>query len=219
MLCLVTHSCLTLCDPVDCSPPGSSVHGILQARILEWVAISSSRGSSRPRDRTCISCLAGGFLPTEPPGKPFAVSASIGKHATSWNRGAGRGHRGRQELRVEFEGVSSASACGAEDEVIKKLVLLLTPSRCSWGTSIVVQWLGIHACNAGGLGSIPVDEAEGKMVFDFLDTGSRETTQESVDSQTSAQLMGSGANATGQTHWTHPCSFFFWLGHLRSGTR
>ena len=43
---LVTQSCLTLCDPVDCSPPGSSVHGILQARILEWVAIPFSRGSS-----------------------------------------------------------------------------------------------------------------------------------------------------------------------------
>ena len=46
----VTQLCLTLCDPVDCSPPGSSVHGILQARILEWVAISLSRGSSRPSD-------------------------------------------------------------------------------------------------------------------------------------------------------------------------
>ena len=46
----VTQSCLTLCNPVDCSPPGFSVHGILQARILEWVTISFSRGSSRPRD-------------------------------------------------------------------------------------------------------------------------------------------------------------------------
>ena len=55
----VAQSCLTLCDPVDCSPPGSSVHGILQARILEWVAISFSRGSSRPRDRTQVSCIAG----------------------------------------------------------------------------------------------------------------------------------------------------------------
>ena len=45
-----TQSCLTLCDPMDCSPAGSSVHGILQARILEWVAISFSRGSSRPRN-------------------------------------------------------------------------------------------------------------------------------------------------------------------------
>ena len=49
---------LTLCDPLDCSPPGSSVHGILQARILEWVAISSSRGSSQPRDWTHISCIS-----------------------------------------------------------------------------------------------------------------------------------------------------------------
>ena len=54
----VAKSCPTLCDPVDCSPPGSSVHGILQARILGWVAISFSRGSSRPRDRTRVSCLA-----------------------------------------------------------------------------------------------------------------------------------------------------------------
>ena len=48
-----------LCDPVDCSPPGSSVHGILQARILEWAAISFSRGSSRPRDRTQVSRIGG----------------------------------------------------------------------------------------------------------------------------------------------------------------
>ena len=47
--------CPTLCDPVDCSPPASSVHGIFPARILEWVAMSSSRGSSQPRDQTCIS--------------------------------------------------------------------------------------------------------------------------------------------------------------------
>ena len=47
---LVTQSCCTLCDPMDCSPPGSSVHGILQAKILEWVAISFSRASSPPRD-------------------------------------------------------------------------------------------------------------------------------------------------------------------------
>ena len=60
--------CLTLCDPMDCSPPGSSVHGILQARILEWVAISSSRGSSQPRDQTCFSS---GFFITEPAWKPL----------------------------------------------------------------------------------------------------------------------------------------------------
>ena len=53
---------LTLCDPMDCSPPGSSVHGILQVRILEWVTIPFSRGSSWPRDRTWVSCIAGRFF-------------------------------------------------------------------------------------------------------------------------------------------------------------
>ena len=60
--CLVAQSCPTLCDPVDCSPPGSSDNGILQARILEWVAMLSSRGSSQPRDQTQVSCIAGRFF-------------------------------------------------------------------------------------------------------------------------------------------------------------
>ena len=64
----ISRDCLLpgpLCDPMDCSPPDSSVHGISQARILEWVAISFSRGSSRPRDRTQTDSS-----PPEPPGKP-----------------------------------------------------------------------------------------------------------------------------------------------------
>ena len=55
----IAQSCPTLCDPMDCSLPGSSFHRILQARILEWVAISFSRGSSRPRDRIWVSLIAG----------------------------------------------------------------------------------------------------------------------------------------------------------------
>ena len=61
-LALVAQSCLTLCDPVNCSPLGSSVHGILQARILEWVAVPFSRGSSWPRDQTWVSRIAGTFF-------------------------------------------------------------------------------------------------------------------------------------------------------------
>ena len=53
----LTQLCWTVCDSTDYSPPGSSVHGILQARILEWAAISSSKGSSRPRDQTHVSCI------------------------------------------------------------------------------------------------------------------------------------------------------------------
>ena len=56
---LVAQSCPTLCDPMDYSPPGSSVHRILQARILEWFAIPFSRGSSQPRDWNRVSCIAG----------------------------------------------------------------------------------------------------------------------------------------------------------------
>ena len=59
---LVAQSCLTLCNPMDRSLPGSSVHGILQARILEWVAMPSSRRSSQPRDGTWVSCIADRFF-------------------------------------------------------------------------------------------------------------------------------------------------------------
>ena len=54
---------------MDCSSPGSSVHEIFLARILEWLAMPSSRGSFQPRDQTCISCFVSGFITTEPPGK------------------------------------------------------------------------------------------------------------------------------------------------------
>ena len=56
------QSCPTLCDPIDGSPQGSPVPGILQARLLEWVAMPSSRGSCKPQNRTQISCIAGRFF-------------------------------------------------------------------------------------------------------------------------------------------------------------
>ena len=62
VIVLVILSCLTLCNPMDYSPPGSSVHGILQARILEWIAIPFSRGSSWPRGWNRISCTASGIF-------------------------------------------------------------------------------------------------------------------------------------------------------------
>ena len=61
---LVVQSFLTVCDPMGCSLPGSSVHGIFQARVLEWVAISFSRGSSPPRDRTWVSHIVGRHFPS-----------------------------------------------------------------------------------------------------------------------------------------------------------
>ena len=91
-MCVCVHAkllqlCLIRCDPMDCSPPGSSVHGSLQARILEWVAMPSSRGSSRPRDwilSLMSPALAAGVLdhqhhlgswPPAPPGKPMSSVA------------------------------------------------------------------------------------------------------------------------------------------------
>ena len=75
------QSCLTLCDPMDCSPPGSSVHRMFQTRRLEWVAISYSGGSFRCWDRTlssCISCICqAGSLPLAPPGKPKHPEARV----------------------------------------------------------------------------------------------------------------------------------------------
>ena len=67
----VAQLCPTLCNLMDCSPPGSSVHGILQPRILEWVGILFSRGSSQPGDQTQVSAFQADSLASEPPGKPI----------------------------------------------------------------------------------------------------------------------------------------------------
>ena len=78
LLLLVAKLYLTLCDPMDSSPPGSSVHGILQVRTLEWVAMPTSGGCCQPRDRThvsCGSCIAGGFFTLSHWGSPI-----IGAH-------------------------------------------------------------------------------------------------------------------------------------------
>ena len=66
--CLVAKSIQLFHSPMDGSPPGSSVHGISQARILKWVAISFSRGSSQPKDQTHVSCISGKFFTNEPLG-------------------------------------------------------------------------------------------------------------------------------------------------------
>ena len=65
------QSCLTVCNPMDCSPPGSPVRGIFQARMLEWIAISSCRRLSQPRDRNCVSCIS-------------CVGRQILYHCTTW---------------------------------------------------------------------------------------------------------------------------------------
>ena len=80
---LVTQSCLTLCGSVDCSPSGSSVPGILLARILEWVAVPFPKVFSQPRNLTQVSQIAGDSLPAEPQGKP----KNTGVHSLSLLQG------------------------------------------------------------------------------------------------------------------------------------
>ena len=73
--CWFSHSVVSnSCDPMDCSPPGSSVHGVLQARIPEWVAISLSRGSSRPRNQIWVSWTAGRFFTDWTMREPFIIN-------------------------------------------------------------------------------------------------------------------------------------------------
>ena len=72
-----SQSCPTLCDPMDCSPPGSSVHGIFQARVLEWVAIPFSRGSSQPRVQTQVSCITGRLFTAQPSGFSYITSVLV----------------------------------------------------------------------------------------------------------------------------------------------
>ena len=105
---LVTQSCPTFCGHMDCSLPGSSLHRILQARILEWFAIPFSRGSSQPGGWTRVSCVASGFFTTEPPGKPIISSrrpqislaegdsGEIGTQNNVHVEGGGRGEGGGQ---------------------------------------------------------------------------------------------------------------------------
>ena len=88
MLCLVVQSCPTLCDPMVCSLLGSPVHGILQARILEWVTIPFFRGSSRPRNRTQVFCIAGRlFTIWATEGHPGMALGRTWREHSSWNKG------------------------------------------------------------------------------------------------------------------------------------
>ena len=112
-VCLVAQLCPTLCNPMDCSSPGSSVRGILQARILEWVAIPFTKGSSQSRDRICVShvsCIAGGFFTAEPPGKPlyltFGVKCCVvGSEDRSSRAGSGCSKHGSLDSELRCWGV------------------------------------------------------------------------------------------------------------------
>ena len=91
----VAQSSPTLCDPRDCSPPGSSVHGVLQGRILEWVDFPFSRESSQPRDQTQVSCIAGRFFTSWAAREAQGLVACQGL----WGPGPMPGEANREDLR------------------------------------------------------------------------------------------------------------------------
>ena len=98
-------SCPTLCNPVACSLPGSYVHGIFQARVLQWVAISSSRGSSWPRDRTCVSCISwiGRWILYQLCHLEFLVFSIRKSNSTEGQNRGGRESRRRKKKKDEEE--------------------------------------------------------------------------------------------------------------------
>ena len=111
--CSVAQSCQTLCSPMNCSQPGSSVHGVLQARILEWVAIPFTRGSFQSRDRTRDFWIAGGFFTTDPPGKPRKSSLQC----LSWQRPIKRLQKQWLHLQRRARSVADFSLSGCQTEV------------------------------------------------------------------------------------------------------
>ena len=150
---------------MDCGPPGSSVHGILQARILEWVAMPSSRGSSQPRDQTQVSWVAGGFFTVWATKK---VKLSNTRHSSTLGK---RMKPGRNYIATRFcippnfylslllGGPLNLSLSSWQTLFICLFWLLQIFSsfknRCAHGASLAVQWLRFYTFNARGTGSIP----------------------------------------------------------------
>ena len=127
MKVLVTKSCPTLWDPMDCSPQGFSVHGISQARILQWVAISFTRGSSWPRDQTCISSWQVDSLPLSHLGSPIKKSQI---------RNASKGVEEKEPSYTVTGNVNWSPHCGEQyGGFLKKLKLPYNPA---------IPFLGIY---------------------------------------------------------------------------
>ena len=144
--CMWAQLYLTLCDPMDCSPPGSSVHGISQTRILEWVAISSCRGSSQPGDQTHISCIKGRFFTTEPLAAAAAAAKSLQSCPTLCDpidgRPPGSPVPGILQARtLEWVAISFSNAwkwkVKSESEAAQSYLTLSNPMDCSLSDSSI----------------------------------------------------------------------------------
>ena len=163
--CLLLSHVLLFCDPMDCSPPGSSVHGIFQARRLEWVAISFCKASSQPRDRTpvnfYVSCMQGRFLTTGSQGHPvlcFSIKLSWEKVRESHRKlqfygGFPDGSVGKNSTYLPYvfslpagkiwKNVSRCSCLRTSWRCSCRMITNVAeesiPSKCGWA-SLVAQW-------------------------------------------------------------------------------
>ena len=147
---LKSLSCVRLCDPMDCSPPGSSIHGILQGRILEWVAISFPRGCSQPRDRTQFSCIAGRCF------NLWATREALSECSVNWTdciclqvsaEGDLESHPDDQKVKVAQ---SSPNLCNPMDYILHDRLLEWVAFPFSRGCSQPRDRTHI-SCTAGGL--------------------------------------------------------------------
>ena len=146
---LVAQSCPTLCNPMNCSPAGSSVHGIHEARILEWVATSFSRGFSQPRDRTWVSCRAGEFFTT------WATREAQNERHFEWrkHRDWGLQSVSNQHLLPHLDHSREISMEEDDDNQGKEHQTPLSTEPCyvaatSWCPR-VVMWQGVTHCPSG----------------------------------------------------------------------
>ena len=131
---------------MDCSLPGSSVHGISQARILEWVAISLSRGSSRSRDQIWVYCLAGGFFTIELSGKLYVCTCvTFAEKITKCKRRTKIQINGKNTIFVygKIQYLKDSKSFQAVFSQVKPEVHL-HQNYLEYRTSLVIQWLRIH---------------------------------------------------------------------------
>ena len=127
-----SQSCPTLRDPMDCSPPGSSIHGIFQARVLEWIAISFSRGFSQPRNWTRVSRIAGRCFTI------WATSNPTHRHIP-WGNQSWKRHMYSLFIAARYRIARTwkQPRCPLTDEWIKKFWYI-----CTW--NITQPWIGTH---------------------------------------------------------------------------
>ena len=136
-VCSITHSCLTLCNTMDCGPPGSSVHGIFQARILEQAAIYYSGGSSQPRDQTCLLLRCDGNT-----GNSFPTTQGKDTSSRAWRQkrgSSGCGQDSRASSRVETGMSGNFLSCSNVWRTLWKFQILdvisLKTPQLKWASS------------------------------------------------------------------------------------